>query len=186
MKRILTIYCGPRRSGNTEILLDKVIEGISKENSYISKVILKELNIQPCTACYGCSNTGKCIVYDNMSELYKSIEAADVIILASPIYFGNVSSLGKIMIDRCQSFWCGKYTAKVKEVYTEKKGYFVATAGSNEKKGFRCARYTVKLFFSACGAAYKGELFAGNTDIMEIKNNTYELERALSFGRGIL
>lgn len=185
MEKILVIYGGTRRRENTEKLLDKVIEGITISNANIDKIILKELNISPCISCYGCSKNGDCSINDDMSGLYDKLKAADIIILASPIYFGSVSAYTKIMIDRCQAFWSGKYIAKIKSGERKKRGYFIATAGSDDENVILHAGYTVKLFFAACNAAYSGELFVNNTDNIKVDNNTGELDRAAAFGRAI-
>lgn len=64
-------------------------------------VILKDKNIKPCNACGSCYKSHKCIVNDDMQELYDKLSKADIIVLGSPTYFDNVSSYMKIFMDRC-------------------------------------------------------------------------------------
>ncbi|KPU44194.1 iron-sulfur flavoprotein [Oxobacter pfennigii] len=185
MKNVIVIYGGPRRSFNTELLLDKFLEGFVKDEVAVEKVILKELNIIPCTSCYGCSKDGRCIIRDDMTEIYSKLKAADIIVLASPIYFGNVTAITKSLIDRCQAFWSCKYIAKKHEQVVKKTGVFVATAGSKDKDAFTCSEYTVKLFFDACDANFSHTLYAGETDSLPVHKNSEVLEKAFKLGRSI-
>lgn len=180
--KALIIYGGHRRYGNTETVLENVIAGMDKCKFGIDKVILKELDISPCMSCYSCGQYGKCSIKDDMTGLYDKIRDADVIILASPIYFGSVSSVTKTMIDRCQAFWAAKYIAEARDNVPKKKGYFIAAAGSGNTAVFQSARYTVKLFFLACGAVYSDELLISSTDNIEIKGNAEIIEKSMSFG----
>lgn len=64
-------------------------------------ILLKDKNIRPCSGCGGCYFAHKCIVKDDMQGIYKKLEKADAIVLGSPTYFANVTSLMKSFIDRC-------------------------------------------------------------------------------------
>jgi multimeric flavodoxin WrbA len=70
------------------------------------------MDIRPCQNCGGCDDTGSCIIEDAMVDIYEAIRSADRIILASPIFFFGLSAQTKIMIDRCQAFWCQRYLLK--------------------------------------------------------------------------
>lgn len=185
MKNVLAIYGGPRRGRNTEILLDCFIDNLDKEKFCVLKIMLCELKLQPCISCYHCSEGISCSINDDMTMLYKKIEDSDIIVLASPIYFGNVTAYAKAMIDRCQLFWSKKYIAGIRDYKNKKKGYFIATAGSKDAQMLEHAKFTVKLFFAACGALYSGELFALNTDETEVKSNSEILKQAQKIARCI-
>ena len=186
MKKALVIYGGPRRHGNTENLLDEFIKGMGINNFDIDRINLSKCRISTCTACYGCSKNGVCIINDDMSEIYMKLKKCDLIILASPIYFGSVSSLTKIMIDRCQAFWSEKFLTGIKSSKSKKSGYFIATAGTNDERMFEGAKFTVKLFFTSCNALYSGDVFAGNTDSNPLEISSQILEKAYLSGRNII
>lgn len=107
------------------------------------------MNISPCQNCGGCDETGVCIIEDDMAQIYDAIRAADRIILASPIFFFGLSAQAKIMIDRCQSFWCEKYLLKkpIPEGRYGRKGLLLLVAGMKIETGIQCAEETAKAFF---------------------------------------
>lgn len=114
---------GSPRVGNTNYMLRMVLEAAGGEGEL---VLLKDKKIKPCTACGGCFVTHKCVVADDMQELYKKLLAADVIVLACPTYFANVTALMKSFMDRCLPLYLSE----------KLKGKKVALlAGGNFKKG---------------------------------------------------
>ncbi|MBM4135911.1 MAG: flavodoxin family protein [Nitrospira sp.] len=142
----------PRQDGNTEILLKEAIKGIEGSGSSVQTFPLNNMNIMPCQNCGGCDETGVCVYEDDMTQIYDAIRTADRIILASPIFFFSVSAQLKIMIDRCQCFWCGKYLLKnpIPEGPYKRKGLLLLVAGMKEKiglAGIECAEKTAKAFF---------------------------------------
>ncbi len=102
----------PRLNGNTAALLNAVIDGMKStgdiENEY---VFLQEKKISPCNGCNGCkkNESGRCVVSDEMQDIYPIIERSDIIILATPIYWWSVTAQMKLLIDRLygMSFKCG-------------------------------------------------------------------------------
>ncbi|HHI04313.1 MAG TPA: flavodoxin family protein [Candidatus Woesearchaeota archaeon] len=96
--KVLAI-CGSPRKGNTEFMLNKVLE--SAENVEKELILLRNLDIKPCTGCDICYNEGKpCPIEDDMKQLYEKLLKADIIVFGSPNYFKNVSGLMKNFIDR--------------------------------------------------------------------------------------
>ncbi len=107
------------------------------------------MNIDPCQDCGGCDETGKCIVQDDMDQIYDAIRSADRIILASPIFFFALSAQTKAMIDRCQSFWCEKYLLKkpIQGGKFGRKGLLLLVGGMKKEIGIQCAESCAKAFF---------------------------------------
>jgi len=97
-----------------------------------------------------------------MVEIYKAIEAADVIILATPIYFNSVTSIMKTMIDRCQRF----FNMKVNHGYQfkKKKGILIGTAGSKLPKSFDSFLNVGDYFFLSINGSIEKTLFVNGTD----------------------
>ncbi|MCK4436553.1 flavodoxin family protein [bacterium] len=163
--KVLGINGSPRIGGNTDILLDKVLEGAKAKGARIEKVVLNTLKFSPCQECQDTRDDGTCLIEDDMQALYKKIEKADAIILASPIFFGSLSAQTKMMIDRFQCLWRAKYILK-KDVFKRKKrsGYFLSVEASAREDFFDNARAIVKNLFAAIGADYKGELFCSGVE----------------------
>jgi multimeric flavodoxin WrbA len=104
-KSILILKGSPRKKGNSAVLADQVFFGAKKAGAEVEDVYLSGLNINPCDACDACQtgNDG-CIVQDDMQSLYPKIERADVIVIASPIYFFTINAQTKLCIDRWYAF----------------------------------------------------------------------------------
>ncbi len=179
--KILALFCSPRREGNTELLLDELLKGASVEGADAEKVDACRLQIAPCSGCGACETTGKCAIEDQMQGVYDQIDAADAIVLASPIYFYNVTAQCKILIDRCQALWSKKYI--LREKIRARKGFFLSVGGTKGKKMFDCAVLTVRYFFDAINATYSGHLFFKEIDKKgAIRNHPRALKEAYEAG----
>lgn len=159
--KVLGIFGSPRKGGNTEILLEEFLRGAKDQDAEIIRIYLVELNISPCRECHGCDNTGQCIVLDDMQKLYPLLMDADVVVLASPVFFYGVTGWVKSFIDRFQSFWVRKYLLKDPSLNKDekrKKGFFISVGATKGERVFEGAILTTKYFFDVINAEYKGEL----------------------------
>ncbi len=139
----------PRKEGNTELLLREAVRGVGEAGQSVRTFNLNLMNISPCQDCGGCKDTGLCIFEDDMVRIYEEIRNADRIILASPVFFFALSAQVKIMIDRCQCFWCEKYLLKkpVPEGPYGRKGLLLLVGGMKKEIGIQCAEASAKAFF---------------------------------------
>jgi len=102
----LIAVCGSaRKQGNTAKMLQQVIEGAKSVGAETESVNLFDLNYKDCISCYACKlkNSkyfGHCIVDDDLKPLLESIEQSDVIVLGSPVYYGNLSGQIRSFTDR--------------------------------------------------------------------------------------
>lgn len=178
--KVLAFMGSPRENGNTDMLLEEALRGIRDKVSQTSVFKLNQMNIMPCQNCGGCDETGACICDDDMNQIYESIRSSDRFILASPIFFFGPSAQTKIMIDRCQSFWCEKYLLKkpIPEGPDKRKGLLLLVGGMKKEIGIQCAEATVKAFFrtisvpehrtlSYLGVDAKGEIVKHPTALKE-------------------
>jgi multimeric flavodoxin WrbA len=183
--RVLGLFCSPRREGNTELLLDELLRGARAEAVDTEKVDACRLQIAPCSGCGKCEKTGQCAIKDQMQGVYDRIDTADVIALASPIYFYNVTAQCKVLIDRSQALWSRKYV--LKRTSRPKAGFFLSVGATKGKKMFDCAILTVKYFFDAINATYSGHLLFREMDGKgEIKNHPTALREAYEAGIGLV
>ncbi len=185
--KILGINGSPRIGGNTDILLDKILEGAKSKGAKIEKVILNTLKFSPCQECENIRDDGTCIVEDDMQPLYKKIEQADVIILASPIFFGSLSAQTKMMIDRFQCAWRAKYILK-KDIFNRScKGAFISVEASDRKDFFDNAKSIVKNFFATINTDYNEELLCSGIDEKgKILKHPDILKKAFELGERII
>lgn len=190
--KVLGIYGSPRRKGNSEILLDKALEGAQSVGADITKIYARNLKMVGCLECGGCDETGKCVVKDDMQGVYPLLESADAIILSTPIFFYSVTSQAKALIDRCQAPWRKRMLTKSKEqrkTYDSGKGYLIAVAATSGEKIFDSTNLVAKYFYDALDMSYEGGLFVRKIDkkgaIMEhpeFLKEAYELGVSISNG----
>jgi multimeric flavodoxin WrbA len=98
--RILGISCSPRKSGNTEILLEESLSGAQQEGAETELFSVSGKDLKPCDGCWACTRTGKCHIDDDMQSLHDKMVAADGIIFGTPVYFYSMTGQAKILIDR--------------------------------------------------------------------------------------
>ena len=147
--RITAFLGSPRAKGNSELLLTETLKPIEEAGHVIRLFKLSAMNISPCLNCGGCEKSGCCIINDDMNRIYEAIREADRIILASPIFFFGLSAQSKIMIDRCQAFWCEKYLLKknIPAGPYGRKGLLLLVGGMKKDIGIQCSEATAKAFF---------------------------------------
>ena len=111
MKKILAVAASARRKGNSDIVLEHALEGVRSVEPEVEVEILiaSRLSITPCRSCNGCWETGRCVVDDQMQELYVRFSEADHVVVASPLYFTSLPGHFKVLIDRFQCFWVRTY-----------------------------------------------------------------------------
>jgi len=150
---VLAFAGSPRRGGNSETLLDWVIAAMAEEPGVsIEKIALVDADINPCRGCNACQKLNRCVQRDGMDAVHDKIVAADVIILAAPIFCMGIAAQAKVLIDRAQVFTSRKYVLKLPVVPPERKGkrlgVFLSTAGQSWSYVFDAAIPSVKCFFN--------------------------------------
>ena len=184
--KIIAFNSSPRENGNTELLLKEAIKGI-ESSGYTAHVFnLNLMDIKPCQNCGGCEETGICIIEDDMPLIYEAIRSADRIILASPIFFFSLSAQAKIMIDRCQSFWCEKYLLRknIPEGKYGRKGLLITVGGMKKEIGVQCSEATAKAFFRTVSVPEHQTLsFLGIDARGAINNHPTALKEAFEAGK---
>ena len=126
-KKVLIISSSPRKGGNSDILCDAFAEGAKAAGNDVEKVRITELKIGYCTGCYACQTTGKCAIRDDARGVIDKMLAADVIVLASPVYFYTICAQLKALIDR---------TVVIYPNLTDKKFYYILTMADTDRDKF--------------------------------------------------
>jgi len=104
--KVLGIVCSPRKSGNTEIMMNKALSGARSYGAETELWTTAGKELKPCDSCDFClRENGKCHLEDDMQELFPKALAADGIIFGSPVYFMSVTAQAKIVIDRLYSLY---------------------------------------------------------------------------------
>ncbi len=153
---VLGFAGSPRRHGNSETLLDWVLEAMASEPGVsVEKVVLVEADIRPCRGCNTCERTGNCVQKDGMIPLYDRVLEADCVVLAAPIYCMGLAAQAKALVDRAQVYRSRKYVLGWPVIPEERKGkrlgLFLGTAGQSWDHVFEAALPSVKCFFHVSG-----------------------------------
>jgi multimeric flavodoxin WrbA len=104
-KKVLAINGSPRKNGNTALLLQKALDGAASAGAEVELVHLINLRYQGCISCFACKRkttkfTGSCALQDELTPVLEKAMQSSAIILGSPIYLGDVTSLMRSFIER--------------------------------------------------------------------------------------
>ena len=125
MKKVLIISSSPRKGGNSDLLCDRFQAGAESAGHSVEKIFLKNYNIGYCRGCGVCNTTHKCVQADDMAALLEKMVQADVIVLATPVYFYSMDGQLKTFIDRTVP----RYTE-----IANKDFYYIMTAADTDKE----------------------------------------------------
>ena len=177
-KKVLLLSASPRKGGNSDLLCDQFVLGAEEAGNQAEKIFLRDKKINYCTGCGTCqTNKGKCVQKDDMAEILNKMVTADVIVMATPVYFYTMNGQMKTLIDRT----CPRYT----EV-SNKEMYFIMTAADSRKQAME---RTLEGFrgFTACltGAKEKGVIYGtGAWNIGDIKKSD-AMKQAFDMGNKV-
>ena len=135
MKKVLILSGSPRKDGNSDLLCSEFMRGAQESGNEVQKIFVHSKKIVPCNAC----------------EILDAMQAADVIVMASPVYFYSIDAQMKIIIDRSLARWTN---------IPNKEFYFIMTCADDNRAAMAC---TLECFrgFTAClnGAKEKGVIY---------------------------
>lgn len=169
-KNVLIISSSPRRNGNSDTLCDQFLKGSQEAGHTVEKIFLKDKHIEHCTGCGVCFDRKKaCSQRDDMVQILDQMVAADVIVMATPVYFYTMCGQMKTFIDRT----CSRYTE-----ITGKEFYFILTAAD---EGNGAMSRTIEEFrgFTSClnNPKERGIIYGvGAWRVGEIKNSPAMLQ----------
>jgi multimeric flavodoxin WrbA len=157
---VLGFQGSPRKKGNTRFLLSTFMEAAQNLGARIQTIDVTNKNIAPCKELIVCEKRGYCPIEDDMMhEIYPLLRQAEVVILATPIFFFNMTAQLKAMVDRCQTFWARKYVFKLNDPAKNiRRGFLLSVAATKGKKLFEGLELTTKYFFDAIDASFEGGL----------------------------
>ena len=177
-KNVLILSGSPRKGGNSDLLCDQFARGATEAGHNVEKIRVVEKNIHPCIACYHCrDHGGECVFKDDMAQVLQKIIDADVLVLASPVYFYSIDAQLKALIDRTVARWL-----EVKN----KEFYYIVTMADEEAVS---ADTTLACFrgYADCveGAVEKGIILGGGAyEKGEIKTHT-AMQETYEMGKGV-
>lgn len=123
-KNVLIISASPRKGGNSDTLCDEFLRGARDAGHAAEKVFLRDKKIGYCSGCGVCNNTHQCVQKNDMSDVLNKMVKADVIVMATPVYFYTMDAQMKTFIDRTVP----RYTE-----ISGKDFYFIVTAADTDE-----------------------------------------------------
>lgn len=177
-KKVLVLSASPRRSGNSDLLCDQFILGADEAGNETEKIFLKDIEINYCDACDTClENNGVCVKDDDMDEVLDKMISADVIVMATPVYFYTMNGQMKTLIDRTYP----RYTK-----ITNKDIYLIATAANPKKDAMERTIEGFRGFTSLLGGSEeKGIVYGtGAWNMGDIKGSK-AMADAFEMGKGV-
>lgn len=126
--KTLILNGSPRQNGDTSSLIEKFTEKITGEYRIVEAY---RCNISPCLDCRYCWKNSGCAIDDEMQEIYKYIQECDNILIASPVYFSELT--GKLLDvgSRLQTFYCARSFRKEEPIIKPKKGAVILVGGGD-------------------------------------------------------
>lgn len=175
MKKVLILSASPRKNGNSDILCHQFMKGAQEAGHQAEIISLYEKKIGFCRACYVCFRIGSCVLKDDMEEILDKIQAADVLVIATPVYFLSMNGMLKTTIDRFLPRWqdLGGHDT-----------YLIVT-GHDRKEGFALAGEELTRIFESLGDHIRGIIWGeGVWQKGEVKG-TKAMEEACRAGLNI-
>ena len=177
-KSVLIISASPRKGGNSDTLCDRFMKGAGEAGHKVEKLHLAELKIDYCSACYACKKVGHCVKQDDMIQIIEKMRAADVIVLATPVYFFTMNAQMKTMVDRTLG-------GAQKPGLENKEFYLIATAADGREAMERTIDGLRGYLDCLPGAKEKGVIYgAGAWQLGDILKNP-AMEEAYQMGLNI-
>ena len=177
--KILAIVGSPRLEGNTNYLVDQALQEAKKLGAQTEKINIAQYKVNPCLGHDNCASFEACLQDDDTGWILDKFREADGVILATPVYYYNVSAQMKAFIDR--NYFLYKHDQKYKAKVL---GIIIVA----EQIGIEDTLHTLKQFtddfniettriFTVCGYANK---------IGDAKNNLPLLEEARKLGQKMI
>jgi len=180
-KSILVLKSSPRAEGNSNTLANELIRAAQGEGAQVSDFSLHDMNISPCDACDECNETdGICIIKDDMQTLYPELRQADVIVLASPVYWFTYSAQLKLCIDRWYAFGYEEYNP-----LRGKNFALILTFGDSDlhNSGGINAIHTIESMCRYLDANLAGIVHGMANDVGDAQKDAALMEKAFNMGQ---
>ena len=183
--KILGLNTSPRNASNVRIALEAALEAAEAKGAESEIIDVNKLTISPCQGDNYCKeHDSQCALNDDMVDIYEKIEAADAVILASPIYFCDVNAQAKLVIDRLYSYFMDENFSKL---FSEKKVSIITTNGAAPLEAFEGSLNTQMAAFNVLGFQ-SGDILAleDNNVPGAITDKEDQLQKARQLGENLI
>ncbi len=172
---VLILSASPRKGGNSDLLCDQFILGATEAGNQVEKIYVQDKEINFCLGCMDCqSNGGVCVQNDDMVEILDKMVRADVLVMATPIYFYNMDAQLKVLIDRT----CPRYSE-----ISNKKAFLIATSDDGRKEAMDVTVAGFRAFLSCLDNVEEAGIIYG-TGVRDIGDIKGKPQMALAYKMG--
>lgn len=177
--KTLILNGSPRQNGDTVSLIRKLTGELEGEYKIVDAY---RCNIAPCIDCRYCWKNPGCAVNDEMQEVYRYIEECDNILIASPIYFSELT--GKLLDvgSRFQTYFCAKFFRKTEAVAKAKKGAVILVGGGDGRMDKAYETACTLLHHANCRDIHAG-VYCHNTNQVRAVEDAKTVEGVESIAR---
>lgn len=176
MSNIIILVGSERKNGNTTELSKSFMKGASINNK-VEMISVSEYKVNSCTGCNCCLKNMKCVQNDDMQKIYEKLNEADIVVIASPVYFYGISSQLKAIVDRLHN--------PLRNTFNVKKLGLFLVGGAGIPNLFDAIKLQYQMILSFFTLEDIGQICVSSVrEIGEIKN-TKALEQAYELGLSI-
>jgi multimeric flavodoxin WrbA len=178
-KHVLVFKGSPRENGNSSTLAEQAAGGAKAAGAEVECFSLHLMNIKPCDACDTCQETGVCVLKDDMQTLYPKLEAAQAIVIATPIYWFTVTAQTKLFIDR----WYALESKQGNALKGKQFGILLTYGDSDPySSGAINAIRTFQDMLRYIGGNLTGIVYGTAMDVGDVQKQPALMERAFKLG----
>jgi hypothetical protein len=190
---ILSLHLSPNQGGNSDAMLAAFAQGAAETGLEVARFSVAGRRVEPCLGCNACESTGRCVISDDMDDLYPLLAAARNVVVSTSIYFYDVPAKGKALIDRAQALWCRRYFLNDTDMLKpDGRGFLLALGATKGENLFVPVSLSIRYFFDALGLpkTFETLFFRGLEKPGDLTRQpdlvTGLREAGLGFGRRIL
>jgi multimeric flavodoxin WrbA len=181
-RKILAVLSSPRKKGNSNTLARQIIKGAEAAGANVEAVYLHGMDISPCNACYACQKKDSqgCAIDDEMQTIYPKLIECDTWLIASPVYWFNMSAQTKLFMDRCFAL-----LAYANNPFAGKRIGVAMSYGDTDPFNSGCinALRSFQDAFHYAGAEIVGMVYGSAEAPGEIQSNADLMQRAERLGK---
>ena len=175
--KIIVLAGSPHKKGTSNTLVNEFIRGAKEAGKEVEIIDLAHIDIHPCMGCDACGMNGDCILKDKGNEILNIIIEADAIIFASPVYYYNVSSQLKMMIDRF-------YAKTMRITNRNLKAGVIMTAWNNDDWTYTAIDKYFDILFSYMHFKDSGRIYGKGCGTVSMMPKNY-YEESYNLGKSI-
>jgi len=183
--KAICIIGSPRQDGSTAFVVDRIVDGMEVAGAQVRRFSLGQLSINYCQGCRECEISQRCTQRDDMDRLLEGILESDIVLLASPSYWGDVTGQMKVFIDRSLPL-CNAKTGGT-PVPKGKIGVAVAIRAGQSQAENQHIVDTFEHYFGHLGIEMVGSLTVEGIDTLsDLENRESVIKESFSLGRTLV